>query len=72
MNGITAWYASWQNQAYAVDQDNAGYPFTGVGYTYDWGYASKVGPSEYVLPKTAIVKIGALVSNEEYCGITAD
>lgn len=68
----TEWFESWQDQAYTVSATQSGYPFTGVGYSYDWGDEGKVGPTEYVLPKTAVVKIEALTATETYCGATAE
>ena len=67
----TKWFADYQTNSYIQDASSPGYPFTGVGYTYDWGSAAKVGPSEFVVPKTALVKISALTPTEDYCGASA-
>lgn len=67
----TKWFEDYQTNSYVQNANSPGYPFTGVGYTYDWGSAAKVGPSEFVVPKTALVKISALTPTEEYCGASA-
>jgi hypothetical protein len=67
----TKWFEDYQTNSYVQSASSPGYPFTGVGYTYDWGSPAKVGPSEFVVRKTALVKITALVPTESYCGATA-
>lgn len=67
----TKWFEDYQTNSYVQSASSPGYPFTGVGYTYDWGSPAKVGPSEFVVRKTALVKITALVPTESYCGVTA-
>lgn len=67
----TKWFEDYQNNSYVQNATSPGYPFTGVGYTYDWGSPAKVGPSEFVVRKTALVKIAALTPTETYCDATA-
>jgi hypothetical protein len=47
------------------------YPFTGLGYTYDWGKPSPVGPSEFVIEaskeKPVEVKVHSVTSTKDYC-----
>ncbi len=45
------------------------YPFTGMGYTYDWcsGTASKVGASEYIVKSGAVSEVIGYKSADEYC-----
>ncbi|MGB3181449.1 MAG: hypothetical protein WBB45_08665 [Cyclobacteriaceae bacterium] len=54
---------------YSTIKDEAeGYPFTGLGYTYDWGSTgSRVGFSEFIVREGAIVYISAYVTTETYC-----
>jgi hypothetical protein len=44
-----------------------GYPFTGLGYTYDWGNSNTdIGASEFIVRKDAIVTIHDIKSTSEY------
>lgn len=46
------------------------YPWTGIGYTYDWNkgdHQSKVGASEFILIPNTPYKIEQDVSTREYC-----
>jgi hypothetical protein len=50
-----------------------GFPFTGIGYTYDWGNdLTEVGASEFVVSKGAKIRVRRVASNEEYlfCGVS--
>ena len=45
------------------------YPWTGIGYTYDWGNPlSKVGASEFILTPSAPYQIKQPVATRDYCG----
>jgi hypothetical protein len=45
-----------------------GYPWTRMGYTYNWKPgADRYGASEYVLRKNAVVTINQVVPYREYC-----
>lgn len=45
-----------------------GYPWTRLGYTYDWGNPqSEVGLSEFVIQKGATVLIKSVSTLDEYC-----
>jgi hypothetical protein len=47
--------------------DKNGYPFTGLGYTYDWGNSNTdIGASEFIVRKDAIVTIHDIKSTSEY------
>lgn len=69
-----AWFRNLKENSYGPD----GYPFTGLGYTYDWNPSTDaVGPSEFVLrpaPDSAASRDGpaqaevhAVVSTDRYC-----
>jgi hypothetical protein len=45
-----------------------GYPWTGLGYTYDWGQPNPVGQSEFVAPQGTTVVIESITGTAEYCG----
>lgn len=45
-----------------------GYPWTRLGYTYDWNPATpEYGVSEYVILKNATVTIKEIIPTEKYC-----
>lgn len=50
------------------DDPSKGYPWTRLGYTYDWGNAeSEIGLSEFVVAASSTVAVEKVYSNEEYC-----
>jgi hypothetical protein len=52
----------------AYDDPSKGYPWTRLGYTYDWGNPeSEVGLSEFVVAAGSTVAIEQVVENELYC-----
>lgn len=65
------WFANWMVGAHQVSPDMAktGYPWTRLGYTYDWapGAADIRGAQEYVVPKDMVVTVVAVVDPAEYC-----
>ena len=45
-----------------------GVPWTGLGYTYDWGNpASPIGASEYILSPNSAYRIERVVETADYC-----
>jgi len=44
-----------------------GFPWTGLGYTYDWGQPNPVGQSEFVALQGTTVVIESITGTEEYC-----
>jgi hypothetical protein len=57
--------ANW-SRSYPADP-RASYPWTGLGYTYDWGQPDPVGESEFVSPKGTTVLIESVTPTAEYC-----
>jgi hypothetical protein len=56
--------------SYRVGFDSLGYPFTALGYTYDWKPDSEthhVGLSEYVVRRAAVVRDVQEVDTAAYC-----
>jgi len=52
----------------AYDDPSKGYPWTRLGYTYDWGNpSSEVGLSEFVVAAGSTVMIEGVSANEAYC-----
>jgi hypothetical protein len=50
------------------------YPWTALGYTFDWGlddngHTVRVGESEFVIPQGAPIQVGAITTTGDYCGI---
>ena len=63
-----AWMA---RQSFTAAQVPGGYPWTRLGYTYDWSpnARQRYGASEYVVRRNAVVQvIGVPHTAEEYCG----
>lgn len=58
------WFDNLTSQSYGVD----GYPWTRLGYTYDWGNPwSDVGLSEFVIGGGAEVTVHSVAATAEYC-----
>ena len=58
------WFYDLMNSSYGEN----GYPWTRLGYTYDWGNpVSDVGLSEFVIRKGATVGVQRSASTEDYC-----
>jgi hypothetical protein len=64
-----SWYPTWFYQqyygSYGVPYQ---YPWTGLGYTYDWAASpSHFGESEYVIHTGATVQVESIIPTAEYC-----
>ncbi|XSG74515.1 hypothetical protein ACP8Y2_20300 [Herpetosiphon llansteffanensis] len=59
----------WFNLQRSLSYDaKNGYPWTRLGYTYDWGNPqSEVGLSEFVVWAKTTVKVESVTQNEAYC-----
>jgi hypothetical protein len=58
------WFIHLKSKSYGKD----GYPWTRLGYTYDWGSSSsEVGLSEFVIAKGAVLEVHAISSTTQYC-----
>ena len=58
------WLVEQKNTSYGEN----GYPWTRLGYTYDWGNPkSEMGLSEFVIRKGATVEIRSSSSMDDYC-----
>lgn len=61
-------HRAWIEQLMASSYGPEGYPWTRLGYTYDWGSAdSHVGLSEFVVRKGAKVYVEGVTENAQYC-----
>lgn len=60
-------YMTWFNNLVASSYGADGYPWTRLGYTYDWGNpCSDVGLSEFVIRSGAVVGVHAVMDNSTY------
>jgi hypothetical protein len=60
------WMCDNWRQAFPADP-RTGYPWTGLGYTYDWGQPDPVGQSEFVAPRGTTVLVESVTGTDEYC-----
>jgi hypothetical protein len=59
-----SWFKKTRSTSYSI----GGYPWTRLGYTYDWGNPkSEIGLSEFVIKKGAPIQIHSIVSVDAYC-----
>ena len=62
-----AWLAEQMLKSYQFT-DRKGYPFTRLGYTYDWNTDTPdLGVSEYIIREGAKIKVINIMSTEDYC-----
>jgi hypothetical protein len=62
-----SWMCSNWTSSYTGDPTTS-YPWTALGYTYDWGNPqSVIGESEFVLPKGGAVTIAFVTPMDSYC-----
>lgn len=67
---VTDAFAAWMaGQAFSSWQVPSGYPWTHLGYTYNWDPAASsiVGTSEYVIPQSSPVQVLGQVPAVELC-----
>jgi hypothetical protein len=71
---VEPWYRDWFNELrshqyfHSSRPDNAAYPWTQLGYTYDWGPSDRRGISEFVIKMHATVTVESITSIDDYCG----
>lgn len=65
------WLANQLLNSYVISESYlipVGYPWTRLGYTYDWKYgANKYGASEYVIQSGSSVTVSAVIPYQKYC-----
>lgn len=68
------WLANQLLNSYVISESYlipVGYPWTRLGYTYDWKYgANKYGASEYVIQSGSSVTVSAVIPYQKYCSTT--
>jgi hypothetical protein len=68
VKNIASYPAFYKNLYFNDFRYRPGVPWTGLGYTYDWGNpASPVGASEYILRPDSTYRIERVVETAEYC-----
>lgn len=61
-------HVAWFKEKNATSYGDKGYPWTRLGYTFDWGNpTSEVGLSELVIRQGAQVEVKSVSTNEAYC-----
>lgn len=61
-------YKDWFNEQKMKSYGTNGYPWTRLGYTYDWRKdGNHIGLSEFVIIKGSIVEINSISSELQYC-----
>jgi hypothetical protein len=58
----------YKNLYFKSFRESAGVPWTGLGYTFDWGkHHDNVGASEFILKPNAPYQIKQVLTTHEYC-----
>jgi hypothetical protein len=61
-------YVTWFNDQKSQSYGPKGYPWTRLGYTYDWGDSSRhIGLSEFIIRPGATVKVSSVTETADYC-----
>lgn len=61
-------HKSWLNELKNKSYTENGYPWTRLGYTYDWGNPkSEIGLSEFVIRKGAVIIVHSVTPTDRYC-----
>jgi hypothetical protein len=61
-------YKKWFHEKMSSSYGENGYPWTRLGYTYDWGNPdSEIGLSEFVIREGATIEIHSVRMTWEYC-----
>ena len=65
---VDSTYRAWFRELKATSYGANGYPWTRLGYTYDWNpQTDAVGPSEFVVWPPARVQVHAVMATAAYC-----
>jgi len=60
-------HIDWINNLKSNSYGDNGYPWTRLGYTYDWGDDTPIGLSEFVIREKAVIKVKDVKALGEYC-----
>jgi len=65
---VSAAHQEWYAHQAAISYGTDGYPWTRLGYTYDWGNpVTEEGLSEFVIRSGAVVEVESVTGTEDYC-----
>jgi hypothetical protein len=62
----TALYKNWFNNNIIYSYYPMKYPWTRLGYTYDWGSSNHIGLSEFILAQNSTVIVKSVTSTADY------
>ena len=62
------WMCTNWTKSFTNEQVYDNYPWTALGYTYDWGSPDIQGQSEFIAPKSTEVRLHSKTSTKAYCG----
>jgi hypothetical protein len=65
-DNATADYKAWFNSNIITSYYPMKYPWTRLGYTYDWGNENHVGLSEFILKQNSTVTVKSVMPTAEY------
>lgn len=65
-------YKAWFNNLMATSYQVDGYPWTRLGYTYDWSGGDEEGLSEFVVRSGATVGIAGVYDTFTYCNAASE
>jgi hypothetical protein len=65
--GVSDEHRRWIEELRGRSYGTPGFPWTRLGYTYDWGSAAHVGASEFVVRQGATVEVRAVERTSSYC-----
>jgi hypothetical protein len=65
------WMCSNWTGSYPPGEPRKSYPWTALGYTYDWGARDFHGESEFVAPKGTPVVVESITPTDAYCARAA-
>jgi len=65
-SGAEDWYRAWFEGNIIYSYYPERYPWTRLGYTYDWGSSSHIGLSEYVIKQGAVISVVSVTPTAEY------
>ena len=69
--GRIEWMCDNWTSSYSPSDPHKRYPWTALGYTYDWGEQDFYGESEFVLPANTPVVIESVTTTDAYCAPVA-
>lgn len=61
------WMCSNWRSSYGSADPAQNFPWTALGYTYDWGQEDHRGPSEFVAPSGTMVVFASSAPTDDYC-----